>query len=158
MGKGRMIPYATSKKGIVNSLRTWKTLNGHTNDCWAVSISLATGVDYNYIREYAKSIRALTPEDRIYMHYDRILINRLGFATRQFYNVTFDEETTVRELVKSLDKDKKVILWCTYWDKEIGVEIRHLIYSTNNEIWDDKRNRVGWKVNIAMEIIDLGEE
>ena len=92
------------------------------------------------------------------MHYGRIILNRNGFATREFHNVTFDERITVKELVKTLDKDKKVILWCTYWDEENGVEIRHLIYTTNNEIWDDKRNRVNWLVNTAYEVIDMGEE
>ena len=139
------IPTVTSKKGIINSVRKYKESKGNKNDCWTIALSLATGFSYKTIRDNAISYNYINDDGTINSGNDTTLIKALGFKTKRLIPSPYGE-ITVKDFVKSCPSNKKLIIWCD------NNNYSHLIYSTNNEIWDDKKTRLGWTVSHVYEV------
>ena len=141
------IPTVTSKKGIINSVRKYKESKGNKNDCWTIALSLVSGLDYEIIRNNASFFKYINDDGTIDSGNDRTLLNRLGFSTERLTPSKSFGSITVGEFVKNCSPDRKLIIWCD------NNNYSHLIYSTNNEIWDDKKTRLDWTVSHVYEVL-----
>jgi|LGOV01.1.fsa_nt_gb hypothetical protein len=141
------IPTATSKKGIINSVRKYKESKGNKNDCWTIALSLVTGLDYKVIRDSANSFNYINNDGTINSGNDIILLNSFGFSTERLLPSKESGRITIEGFIKSCSPNRKLVIWCE------NNNYSHLIYSTNNEIWDDKKNRLDWVVSHAYEVL-----
>ena len=155
------IPTVTSKKGIINSVRKYKESKGNWNDCWTIAVSLATDQDYDLVREQIIKAGGLshTGDGTMYNGYDRSFCDTLdGVYTKEIlFTNKYTKDLTVEKQVSMLDPNRKYIIWCwRYIDESKSKDkYSHLLYSTNNEIWDDKKTRLGWFVSRVYEVLKV---
>ena len=155
------IPTVTGKKGIINSVRKYKESKGNKNDCWTIALSLATNVDYNDVRKTVESMDGLywRNDGTINSGYDRRFCDGIEdiYTKEIIFTPKYVEDITVEKQVKMLAPNKKYIIWCwRYVDKsKNNNRYYHLMYSTNNEVWDDKKTRLGWLVSQVYEVLKV---
>lgn len=145
------IPTVTSKRGIINSVRKYKEGKDNKNDCWTIALSLATGYDYNIIRETGIINGLINDDGTIDSGNDRILLERLGFKVKM-YSVDLLEAPTIERVVPLLKPFRELVIWCG------NGEYSHLMFSTNNEVWDDKKTRLGWVISHIYEVRRIKDE